>query len=275
MTDSIRRCLEQAASLLIGDGARLDAELLLAYVLQKPRSYLYTWPDQPLTESQYQQYVRLLQQCASGKPLAYITGEREFWSMSLQVNEHTLIPRPETEQLVDAVLADFADVPDCTVWDAGTGSGAIALALKKEKPHWQLMASDISHGALTMAANNAQQWHLPVQFVHASWLDCVAASSLDILVSNPPYIAPGDPHLAALHYEPLSALVAADQGMADIQHLCQQAQTVLKPGGRFYVEHGYDQQQTVQQAFADAGLINVTCHRDYAGLPRFTSGVRP
>lgn len=275
MTDSIRHCLEQAAIELGHDNARLDAEVLLAQVLQKNRSYLYTWPDQLLSAEQCNQFQQLVNLRASGKPLAYITGQQEFWSMPLMVNAHTLIPRPETEQLVDAVLADYAGAHQCTVWDAGTGSGAIALALKKEKPHWQVLASDISADALAVAAANAQQLTLPVCFVQASWLQSVAKNSLDILVSNPPYIAEHDAHLPALRYEPFSALVAADKGMADIQQLCAQAIDVLKPGGRFYVEHGYDQQQPVSDAFIANGFLQVQCQRDYAGLPRFTCGVKP
>lgn len=275
MADSVKASLLKAASSLPQDTARLDAEILLAYVLDKPRSFLYTWPDHLLSDEQANAFADLLRRNQEGEPVAYLVGYQEFWSMPFKVNSATLIPRPETEQLVDAVLADYPDLQAAKVWDAGTGSGAIALALKKEKPRWTITASDASFAALKVAQENSRTLNLPVQFVLANWLSPIDDASLDIIVSNPPYIAPNDQHLAELRYEPLSALVADDHGMADIDVLCQQAFAALKGCCRLYIEHGYDQEQAVINAFEKNGFTEVICHRDYAGLPRFTSGIKP
>lgn len=275
MTNSIQQALIQATALLNYDSARLDCEVLLAHVLDKPRSYLYTWPDKILSESEHQQFSLSVGRILQGEPVAYVVGYQEFWSMPFLVNATTLIPRPETEQLVDAVLSDYADVLEAVVWDAGTGSGAIALALKKENPRWRIIASDASFAALHMAQKNSQQLKLPIQCVNANWLAAIAANSLDLIVSNPPYIAPNDQHLAQLQYEPITALVAEDEGMADIQILCKEAFQKLKPAARLYIEHGFDQEQAVVAAFTQQGFTAVICHKDYAGLPRFTTGVKP
>lgn len=254
---------------------RLDAEVLLAFVLNKPRSFLYTWPEQLLDTPQLQQFELLITEKKQGKPTAYLTGVQEFWSLPLSVNPHTLIPRPETEQLVDAVLNNYPASTPLIVWDAGTGSGAIALALKHERPNWHVFASDLSANALAAAQQNSHKLALPIHFIHAAWLGAVAPQSLDILVSNPPYIAEYDEHLADLRHEPLSALVAENQGMADIEQLCAQAKFALKPQGRFYVEHGYNQQEPVEQVFLKHGFSHICCYHDYAGLPRFTCGQKP
>lgn len=267
----IVEALQQASTSI----ERLDAEILLCHVLQKSRSYLFTWPEQSLESQQIQQFQQLCLQREQGVPVAYLTGVQEFWSLPLKVNFATLIPRPETEELVEAVLQRFTANQPLTVWDAGTGSGAIALALKQERPQWQITASDISQAALQVVQDNSQNLNLPVQFVHTSWLDGVADNSLDILISNPPYIAENDEHLPALQYEPYSALVAANQGLADIEHLANEAMRVLKPSGYFYVEHGYDQEQNVIALLQQAGLQEVVCHRDLAGQPRFTEGRKP
>lgn len=263
----------QKASLII---ERLDAEVLLAFVLEKPRSYLFTWPERELSFAQQQSFQTLLEQRQQGMPVAYLLGEQEFWSLPLYVNKHTLIPRPETEEMVAAVLERFPSKTDTlTVWDAGTGSGAIALALKSERPNWQISASDYSQEALVVAKQNSGDLSLPISFLHGSWLDNAADQSLDVLVSNPPYIASDDKHLKALHYEPHSALVAANQGLGDIEHLAKEAMRVLKPQGVFFVEHGYDQEQAVCEVLVASGLQNVRCHYDLAGLPRFSEGQKP
>lgn len=255
---------------------RLDAELLLSFVLEKPRSYLFTWPEKALSAEQYQHFSMLLAKAQEGVPIAYLLGEKEFWSLPLKVNQHTLIPRPETEEMVAAILERFPlQSKVLQVWDAGTGTGAIALALKSERPQWRIIASDVSREALAIAKENSQKLTLPIEFVTCSWLDKAANQSLDILVSNPPYIAKDDKHLQALQYEPHSALVAANQGLADIAHLAKEAMWVLKPQGLFFVEHGYDQEQAVRDLLLASGLQNVRCHYDLAGLPRFTEGQAP
>lgn len=275
MTNSIQACLAQAVALLSHDSARLDSEVLLAHVLGKSRSYLYTWPESLVSDAEYQQFLHCIARIQQGEPVAYVVGYQEFWSLPLAVNSATLIPRPETEQLVDAVLTDYADVLDAVVWDAGTGSGAIALALKKEKPRWRIVASDVSFAALQMAQKNSQQLRLAIDCIQANWLSAIADNSLDLIVSNPPYIAPNDQHLTKLAFEPITALVAENEGMADIQILCREAFQKLKSSARLYIEHGYDQELAVTAAFIAQGFIHVLCHKDYAGLPRFTSGVKP
>src|SRR5690554_1550566 len=275
MAKTLASCLREAVQQCAADTARLDAEVLLAHVLDKPRSYLYTWPDKQISAEQEAQFQQAWDSYCQNKPIAYITGYREFWTFTLCVNPSTLIPRPETEQLVDAILRDYPMHSDCVVWDAGTGSGAIALALKSERPQWQISASDISYEALKAAQHNAQRLQLPINIVQASWLDAVAADSLDILVSNPPYIAEDDAHLAALTYEPITALTATNKGLSDIEQLCQQAMRVLKPRAKFYVEHGYQQQEAVQAIFQTHGFLAIETEKDYAGLPRFSHGVKP
>ncbi|SRR5690554_1589085 len=275
MAKTLAACLAWAVARSTVDTARLDAEVLLAHVLDKPRSYIFTWPEKCLNIEQEKQFEQAWQSYCQGKPLAYIIGTREFWSLQLQVNPSTLIPRPETEQLVDAVLRDFPAHTPYVVWDAGAGSGAIALALKKERPAWQVYASDLSLGAAQTAKTNAQNLKLAIHVLQASWLEAAANESLDILVSNPPYIAEDDVHLAALTHEPLSALAAANNGLSDIEQLCLQAMRVLKPQAKLYVEHGYQQQDAVQAVFQQRGFLQIQTEKDYAGLPRFSHGVKP
>lgn len=275
MAKTLAACLAWAVTQHTVDTARLDAEVLLAQVLGKPRSYLFTWPEQRLSQEQEAQFSDAWRRYCEGEPLAYIIGTREFWSLELHVNPSTLIPRPETEQLVDAVLRDYDRSTHCVLWDAGTGSGAIALALKKERPAWQVYASDISFAAAQTAKNNAQNLGLSVHVLQGTWLEMIANESLDVLVSNPPYIAENDAHLKALRYEPISALTAANNGLSDIEQLCSQAMRVLKPNARFYVEHGYQQQEAVQAVFQHYGFLQIQTEKDYAGWPRFTHGVKP
>ena len=274
MTDSIRQCLDYAVSQLPGDTAELDAQILLTDILQKPRSHLYAWPDQRLSAGQAQQFYHAVQQCLAGMPVAYIVGWQEFWSLPLAVNEHTLIPRPETELLVETVLQQHRASDKLNLLDAGTGSGAIALALASEKPQWQILASDLSAGALAVASGNSQRLQLPVNFVQMNWLEAIAGQSLDVVVSNPPYIAGDDEHLAALQYEPQSALVAENDGLAAIDTVCQQSRVALKPGGALYIEHGHDQAAAVCSLFVANGFSDVRTLLDYAGCDRLICGVK-
>ncbi len=273
MSNSIKQQLIWATTTLANEGAALDAEIILAHVLGKQRSYLYAWPDVELQHQQLQQYALLIQDRLQGKPVAYIVGNQEFWSLSLKVTPDTLIPRPETEQLVDAVL-QHQPYHNIYVLDAGTGTGAIALALSKEKPQWQVFACDDSLAALAVAQQNASDHHLRVQYFCSDWLSAIKPELFDVIVSNPPYIAQNDPHLTALAYEPKSALVAEQSGLADINILVQQAMALLKPQGRLYIEHGYDQGSAVNQCFIAHGFMDVVTSKDYAGCDRFTYGVK-
>ncbi len=269
---SIADTLKQAEVLLMRfDTARLDAEILLAFCLKQTRTYLFTWSDREVPESEAQMFSLCIERRVAGEPIAYITGEQEFWSLSLKVTPATLIPRPETEQLVDAILARH-EQPRLRLWDAGTGSGAIAIALATERPLWQLFASDVSAQALQVAGANVRAQKVNVTLVQGHWLQSVAAKSIDVLVSNPPYIEAGDTHLSALSYEPLSALVADEEGLSDIILLLTQARRVLTDGGFIYLEHGYNQGEQVKSLLLEAGFEAVVCEKDYAGLDRFTRG---
>jgi release factor glutamine methyltransferase len=258
------------------DVARLDAEVLLAHCLQKPRSFLYAWPDHEVDAALAEDYTFLLCRLAAGEPLAYLTGQREFWSLPLRVNRATLIPRPETETLVAAALA--LPLPgDARVADWGTGSGAIALALKSERRRWQVTASDASAAALAVAVENARALALPIQAVLSDWGGAFADATLDLLVSNPPYIAEGDPHLAAdgLRFEPQTALVAGRSGLADIERIVIEAWRVLARGGWLLLEHGYDQADSVRDRLQASGFRSLRSWTDLAGIERVSGGRKP
>lgn len=255
--------------LAVFDTARLDAEVLLAHVLEKSRTFLFSWSEKELSDNERQRYKALLERRKVGEPVAYLLGEQEFWSLPLKVTSATLIPRPETEQLVDAVLEQFDGSP-ITAWDAGTGTGAIAIALASERADWCIYASDYSFDALLVAAENIHTHAAAVKLCRGDWLSAIADKSLDLLVSNPPYIPPEDEHLAALKYEPISALAAEDCGLADIKKLIVQAKRVLKPKAFIYIEHGYDQGELVPALLTAQGFSDAYCVKDYAGQPRFS-----
>ncbi len=252
--------------------ARLDAELLLANVLGKSRSYLYAWPEQKLSDLQQSAFLHQVELRANGMPVAYLLGCREFWSLRLEVTPDVLIPRPETECLVAAVLERFGQ-EEVTVLDAGTGSGAIALAIASERRKWHVFACDASLKALKVAEGNALHHALPVHLFQGDWLLGLAPESLDIIVSNPPYIAEDDPHLESLVHEPASALVAGSDGLRDIRTLLEQAPQLLKKHGMLFIEHGYDQGEAVRNLFLVHGFSRVITGRDHSGHERFTYGV--
>jgi len=251
---------------------RIDADVLLCHVLQRDRVFLYTWPDKSLTDEQQQQFETLLDERLRGVPVAHLVGRREFWSLSIAVDASTLIPRPDTEALVQQALLCEVSANAC-VLDAGTGSGAIALALASERPGWSVVASDRLFAAAALAQRNARHLQLGnVQVVCAHWLEAFAEAQFDVIVSNPPYIAGNDPHLSQgdLRFEPLSALVAADDGMADLKTLTEQASRVLKPGGWLLFEHGYQQAAAVRDALTRQGYSVISSHRDLGGNERVT-----
>jgi release factor glutamine methyltransferase len=253
----------------------VDASILLCHVLGCSPGHLIAWPDKQLSPHQATQFEQILQQRAEGRPVAYITGEREFWSLSLKVTSDVLIPRPETETLVELVLEKFSSSPALTVADLGTGSGAIACALAVERPAWNIIATDSSGEALDIARHNASVHKLGnIRFVYGEWLEPLTGLDFDLIISNPPYIAIDDPHLdqGDVRFEPEAALASGKQGMDAITHLAQQAGQRLKAGGWLIVEHGYDQQQLVYDCFLQGGFEDILQLTDLAGQPRVTAG---
>jgi release factor glutamine methyltransferase len=263
-----QKCLLNAS-----DTPRLDAEILLAHALQKPRSYLYTWPDAKLTTCQWCHFKTLLTRRCEGEPIAYIIGYREFWSLALTVTPTTLIPRPETERLVELALEQIPLHSQTRVADLGTGSGAIALAIAHERPHTQVVATDSDPATLAIAKDNAHRLNVSLEIRQGDWCEALASEEeFAVIVSNPPYLAETDPHLwqGDLRYEPPLALVAGDDGLDAIRIIIKQALPHLKPGGWLFLEHGYDQATSVSDLLSRAGYTSVTIHQDNAALDRVT-----
>jgi len=255
--------------------ARLDAELLLAALLRVSRAQLLAFEEREvdaLTGAMFQAGVERL---AGGEPLAYVTGVREFWSLPLSVGPGVLVPRPETELLVELCLARFDAAPR-HVADLGTGSGAIALALARERPQWRIVATDISTDALQMAAINCRRLAIAnVELRQGRWCEPLGEARFDAILSNPPYIAPQDPALATLRHEPTGALVAPDQGYADLLHIGACARARLDAGGILLMEHGSGQSARLSAALARLGYRDIQCHRDLAGHDRALLAVWP
>lgn len=258
-------------------------EWLLLEVLQQNQVYLRMYPDQLLTAAQYQQFQANLQRLQKGEPLAYIIGHQAFWTLDLLVSPATLIPRPDTERLVEEALTLFDAQSSIRVLDLGTGTGAIALSLAAERPHWQVTATDFSEAALQVARQNAQRHQLGhVRFKQGSWFaalaDCPQQSGqqwgqqFELIVSNPPYIDPDDQHLPLLTHEPITALVAQQHGLADIAQIIADAPQWLADKGWLVLEHGYDQAAQVRQLFTSAGFSQVYTVQDYGQQDRVTLG---
>ena len=252
---------------------RRDAESVLLHVLGKSTAFLRTWPDFMLSAEQVTQYQRAIGRLRAGEPLAYVLGEQAFWKLTLQVTPDTLIPRPDTERLVEAALTRMSAAQG-RVLDLGTGSGAIALSLAAEHPTWQVLASDFSAAALAVARSNAIKNSLSnCEFRCGSWFDVVdEGEKFDLIVSNPPYIDLDDTHLAALTHEPITALTAPQHGLADLVQIVAGAGRHLLDAGWLLVEHGYDQGLIVRELFTQAGFMQVDTLRDYGGNERVTLG---
>ncbi|TWI54913.1 release factor glutamine methyltransferase [Pseudomonas duriflava] len=254
--------------------ARLDAELLLAAALGKPRSFLRTWPERVVTQEVKERYLAFIARRRDGEPVAYIVGHQGFWTLDLEVTPDTLIPRPDTELLVESALACLAE-PSARVLDLGTGTGAIALAIAHERSGWQLVGVDRVIQAIQLAERNRERVGLTnVHFSQSDWFSALAGESFDIIVSNPPYIAQDDPHLQQgdVRYEPSSALVAGRDGLDNIRLIVAQAPEHLNRHGWLLVEHGFEQGAAVRALFEHQGFSAVESRRDLAGHERITLG---
>jgi release factor glutamine methyltransferase len=248
----------------------LDAQVLLAHALRRPRSYLLAHAEDVAPAAAAAAYEGLLARAVAGEPLAYLTGQREFWSLLLQVCPAVLIPRPETELAVERCLALLPEGP-CRVCDLGTGSGAIACALAAERPAWHITATDCSSAALHVARGNAARLGLDrIEFIGGDWLEPLGERRFDVLVSNPPYVEAADPALAALAHEPQLALSAGPDALAALRRIISSSPPHLLPGGYLVLEHGTDQARSVERALVAAGYAHVRCHRDLAGHERVT-----
>jgi release factor glutamine methyltransferase len=272
----IRDALLLAQNIQGSDSPRLDAELLLAEVLGQPRTYLYTWPERTLTPVEQKKYQQWLTRRIAGDPIAHIIQRREFWSLCLAVNASTLIPRPDTEILVERALVIVADqgLTSVRILDLGTGTGAIALALAKELPTAQIVGVDLNPEAIELAQRNGEQLGFQrVSFFQSSWFDAVDGA-FDLIVSNPPYISEYDPHLDCgdVRFEPRSALVSGELGLADLKAITANAPRFLAAAGWLLLEHGWQQSEPVRRLLSDNGFTSVFTAQDYSGNDRVSGG---
>lgn len=277
MRPSIEHIIQQSYPLLAAHSttAKLDVELLLAKSLGKDRTYLFTWCDKLVNQEEENTFQELFARRLQGEPIAYILGQQEFWDLTLNTAAHTLIPRADTETLIEWVLELSEQLPEKTkVIDLGTGTGAIALALAHEFPHWQVEGVDLIEQAVMLARSNAQLNNLAqVSFYQSRWFDQVSGR-FDLIVSNPPYIDPADEHLTQgdVRFEPKSALIAEKKGLADLEYIAKHSRDYLTPNGWLLMEHGFDQEQAVQDILRTLGYQQVLTRRDLAGHPRITGG---
>ena len=273
MTPTLAEVLA-SAELPDSDTARLDAELLLCHAIGKPRTYLRTWPERRPDAEQLRRFEQLLSQRRSGVPIAYLLGEQGFWSLQLEVSESTLIPRPDTERLVEVAL-ELGPSEPAKVLDLGTGTGAIALALAVERPDWQLTGVDRVAEAVALARGNAERLQIRnAAFEQSDWFSALAGRQFDLIVSNPPYIAADDPHLQQgdVRFEPGSALVSGTDGLDDIRRLVQLAPDHLQSDGWLLFEHGWQQADAVAELLGTRGFEQVQSWRDLGGQQRVTGG---
>ena len=273
----ISQIIEDAVEQLqtVSDSARLDIELLLCSVIKKERSFFHAWPEHELEQHQLNSFLQLLELRLQGKPIAHILGERGFWSLNLKVTTDTLIPRPDTERLVELALELISKDTPQKILDLGTGTGAIALSLAKEKPDCLITATDQSIAALEVAKQNAVDNNISnIEFVRSNWFEKLSSQQFDMIVTNPPYIKENDPHLKQgdVRFEPLSALTSGEDGLDDIRSIISNSQKYLAKQGVLLIEHGYDQADTVCHLLTEANFKNVSSFKDYNDNPRVSIG---
>ena len=274
---TIQNHLNLAADNLIAvsDSPRLDAEVLLAFVLAKNRSYLRAWNDKILDTAIVERFEFLISRRLEGVPIAYLTGTREFWSREFIVSPDVLIPRPDTELLIELCLAQIPENAPFNLLDLGTGSGAIAVTLAAERPTAKVFAVDANSAALEIAQKNAYFHNCQnVEFILSNWFSAVPKIEFDLIVSNPPYIPANDEHLVQgdVRFEPKSALIAAENGLSDINVIAAEAKNYLKPHAQLWLEHGYNQAENVQNVLTALNYFDVQTYHDLAGQPRVTAG---
>ncbi|MFT7129430.1 MAG: release factor glutamine methyltransferase [Gammaproteobacteria bacterium] len=275
---SVAECVAQYETLVdVSDSAKRDVEILLCHCLKKSSSYLLAWPDADVSGAVFEHFQTLLKRRKQGEPIAYLVGEKGFWTLDLLVSPATLIPRPETELLVEAILELYSDQDAKSILDLGTGTGAIALALASENPQWKILGCDVEMPAIDLANANRQRL-LPdsknVSFAKSDWFDDIKPQAFDLIVSNPPYIDPKDPHLLSgdVRFEPASALVSQNEGLFDIQKIILRAPDFLTSSGWLLFEHGYNQAASVRQFLVAGGFQNVFTRQDLNGLDRISGG---
>ncbi len=252
----------------------LDAELLLAHVLSVPKVSLISYPERRLTDAEQEMFNGLIEARQTKKPIAYLLGHKEFWSQTLKVSPAVLIPRPETELLVELLLREQVGT-SLLIAELGTGSGAIALSLARERPRWIVHATDLSETALQVAKQNADDLTLHnVSFYQGNWCHALPLKRYDVIVSNPPYLSGDDPHLqqSEISFEPSLALVSGSDGLEAIRSIVREARGYLKPAGQLVIEHGWNQAAAVRELFEQAGFFRVELYQDLSGLDRVTRG---
>lgn len=257
---------------------QVDARVLLQHTLRATRAHLAAHPERVLTDAEKNQFSDYVERRKNGEPVAYIVGEREFFGLTFKVTPAVLIPRPETELLVEQALERLSEHRPARVLDLGTGSGAIAITIAKHRPLAHVTAVDVSKAALEIASENAQ-WLLGertscVEFLHSDWFSAVSNEPFDLIISNPPYVAEGDAHLAQgdLRFEPQQALAAGPRGLSALANIARNAAPRLAPGGWLLLEHGYDQRVACSELLIAAGFAHVATHQDLAGIDRVTLG---